>query len=216
MVSIHATLAGGDMRRNEGGERKLSFYPRHPRGWRPHGLEPLFRGKMFLSTPPSRVATYKNVCYCSAQYVSIHATLAGGDARITGATLAQDMFLSTPPSRVATISTAIVFLLFSQGFYPRHPRGWRQALYAPATAGSVFLSTPPSRVATPADRELWNADRVSIHATLAGGDHYSGGAAAQGAVFLSTPPSRVATGGLHVGFSALVFLSTPPSRVATR
>ena len=58
-VSIHATLAGGDSIRSA------------PRNARP----------MFLSTPPSRVAT---PAFCNAFFtvsVSIHATLAGGDSR---------------------------------------------------------------------------------------------------------------------------------------
>ena len=78
--------------------------------------------------------------------VSIHATLAGGDARITGATLAQDMFLSTPPSRVAT-------RVHNRAFDRRK-----------------FLSTPPSRVATLTDCTKCLVTEVSIHATLAGGD----------------------------------------------
>ena len=58
----------------------MGFYPRHPRGWR--HIVPLSDGTfgMFLSTPPSRVAT-------------------GPVALLSW--LCQS-FLSTPPSRVAT------------------------------------------------------------------------------------------------------------------
>ena len=80
--------------------------------------------------------------------VSIHATLAGGDTISFCGNLPYFSFLSTPPSRVATANTG------------------KDALQV-----SLFLSTPPSRVAT----HLWDTGvhlvQVSIHATLAGGDH---------------------------------------------
>ena len=78
-VSIHATLAGGD------GGRVKEFNP----------------GTVFLSTPPSRVATDAAALAEKYEEVSIHATLAGGDR-----------FYFFPLS------------LFCS-FYPRHPRGWR-------------------------------------------------------------------------------------------
>ena len=60
-VSIHATLAGGDVDMTQGKPLTviLCFYPRHPRGWRP---------------------VYANQCV-KQRKVSIHATLAGGDGR---------------------------------------------------------------------------------------------------------------------------------------
>ena len=80
IVSIHATLAGGDacavwvsfscsmflstppsrvatVREALADFLAGSFYPRHPRGWRPTFPYCFFRPGMFLSTPPSRVAT---------------------------------------------------------------------------------------------------------------------------------------------------------------
>ena len=56
-VSIHATLAGGD------GEHSVVIPD----------------ADKFLSTPPSRVATYRLYLAGWAVHVSIHATLAGGD-----------------------------------------------------------------------------------------------------------------------------------------
>ena len=80
-----------------------SFYPRHPRGWRPIIYVPFGWSLQFLSTPPSRVATSKGRCTAPCGW----------------------WFLSTPPSRVATF-----FNGFKNGcklcFYPRHPRGWRR------------------------------------------------------------------------------------------
>ena len=56
-VSIHATLAGGDIVILPRGELNFSFYPRHPRGWRPMAAPVHAPVRVFLSTPPSRVAT---------------------------------------------------------------------------------------------------------------------------------------------------------------
>ena len=64
----------------------MSFYPRHPRGWRPKSLQ--------------------DVPYKSA--VSIHATLAGGDVSVSAFGRPAAQFLSTPPSRVATIGLRCV------------------------------------------------------------------------------------------------------------
>ena len=104
MVSIHATLAGGDRYRRCHLFDGKCFYPRHPRGWRPiDGISSTILSspflstppsrvatnfkqpkdkplKKFLSTPPSRVATRENYFYLfGGKDVSIHATLAGGD-----------------------------------------------------------------------------------------------------------------------------------------
>ena len=80
LVSIHATLAGGDPTTEPKASYKKSFYPRHPRGWRREHCKPECVILVFLSTPPSRVAT-----------------------RIPVKLSPQEMFLSTPPSRVATV-----------------------------------------------------------------------------------------------------------------
>ena len=57
----------------------------------------------FLSTPPSRVATLPAPHGCRCFEVSIHATLAGGDDKRSIFYICTDVFLSTPPSRVATV-----------------------------------------------------------------------------------------------------------------
>ena len=192
-VSIHATLAGGDRCASNVRilqQRFLStppsrvatcqtawpgclpgcFYPRHPRGWRqmPFG--------------------YIGIAW----FVSIHATLAGGDNGRTQYNKPKNCF------------------------YPRHPRGWRRrdfcvdyhvervsihatlaggdlASLRPLSQANVFLSTPPSRVATQDRPKNPFAPGVSIHATLAGGDVSPAAAPSRLSTFLSTPPSRVAT-----------------------
>ena len=150
-VSIHATLVGGDMSaeiplngsissfypRHPRGWRpwgfafvttkKKSFYPRHPRGWRPRGWN---RHKKHQSVSihatlvggdlTARKESNRN------KNVSIHATLVGGDRRHRHRPDRTIEFLSTPPSWVATSGCAAL-IFFS----------W------------LFLSTPPSWVATP-------------------------------------------------------------------
>ena len=170
------------------------FYPRHPRGWRQTGF---FRGLgefVFLSTPPSRVATFGGQLVGHGQDVSIHATLAGGDSLSSPPGWRHISFLSTPPSRVATRSLPLrnlknkAFLSTPPSrvatsswvstvdtmpcFYPRHPRGWRPLPWANLPQYiQTFLSTPPSRVATGGGFLYpYILPQVSIHATLAGGD----------------------------------------------
>ena len=101
-ISIHATLAGGDVKidpackalradfnpRHPCGWRpysagreecKIYFNPRHPCGWRLKSNAGFFLSRLFQSTPPLRVATI----------------LRPGQGR-------QCLFQSTPPLRVAT------------------------------------------------------------------------------------------------------------------
>ena len=59
--------------------------------------------KVFLSTPPSRVATGELQRFGESVGVSIHATLAGGDVMTLLERVINNPFLSTPPSRVATL-----------------------------------------------------------------------------------------------------------------
>ena len=79
VVSIHATLAGGDGDGQPRAVLSCGFYPRHPRGWRLTMSMLSSRQPQFLSTPPSRVATIIFFDVFFNAHVSIHATLAGGD-----------------------------------------------------------------------------------------------------------------------------------------
>ena len=146
------------------------FYPRHPRGWRLPAILSALTAALFLSTPPSRVATKTCMLAYQSPTVSIHATLAGGDSHRTAAAWAKSSFLSPPPSRVAT-GRCCRPAFWAGCFYPRHPRGWRRKEVAVTDLDSLFLSTPPSRVATDVKTVTGNPALVSIHATLAGGDH---------------------------------------------
>ena len=149
---------------------------------------------VFLSTPPSRVATHEREILCEwCHSVSIHATLAGGD-----------VFTDIPHKKIYTVSIHATLAGGDSNpsssytdqcsFYPRHPRGWRRitrcskflsqsvSIHATLAGGdkqrplipkhtTEFLSTPPSRVATNQGLNTLNAKVVSIHATLAGGDY---------------------------------------------
>ena len=82
--------------------------------------------------------------------VSIHATLAGGDAAEEN---------DRVQKKVVSIHATLA--------------GGDAMSKATIGALTVFLSTPPSRVATVVPPGADNAVLVSIHATLAGGDRHS-------------------------------------------
>ena len=146
-MSIHTTLAGGDLWITLSRGLFVYFNPHHPRGWRHLGLMDY----------PARGA------------ISIHTTLAGGDRSLEVATpFCGDFnphhprgwrhriramsdeeleFQSTPPSRVAT-QPKRVSVARKLYFNPHHPRGWRQRTIDQIKLRQLFQSTPPSRVAT--------------------------------------------------------------------
>ena len=78
--------------------------------------------------------------------ISIHASLAGGDAKLDPTAPDYEAFQSTPPSREATMDEF------------------------PVLRPGTFQSTPPSREATLAAAGAIVALPISIHASLAGGD----------------------------------------------
>ena len=102
---------------------------------------------MFLSTPPSRVATVHFDPAARRELVSIHATLAGGDFPHT----------AEPPVQLYVSIHATL----AGGDFHRSRAAFDQV---------QFLSTPPSRVATKQFGSAPDGKGVSIHATLAGGD----------------------------------------------
>ena len=193
MVSIHATLAGGDNWRAKSRlcTPHVSIHATLAGGdYLPSAaVQP---STVFLSTPPSRVATKRGLGQWRNSGVSIHATLAGGDQR------SNDLpELSLYVSIHATLAGGDALRqrsrYWNSCFYPRHPRGWRPAapgvravlsvvsIHATLAGGDdalvlntigyyMFLSTPPPRVATNAAADGLARLYVSIHATPAGGD----------------------------------------------
>ena len=125
-VSIHATLAGGDQLLIQHGSKEIVSIHATLAGGDCLPSSPNSSRTKFLSTPPSRVATtrkqrthHDQSCFYprhprgwrlgnrklifTSSYVSIHATLAGGDNLRRWPPKRRLKFLSTPPSRVATI-----------------------------------------------------------------------------------------------------------------
>ena len=123
VVSIHASLAGGDDFALQLPGGQLRFNPRLPRGRRRrrHGVPQTVQG--FQSTPPSREAT---------KVVEGLITWAG--------------FQSTPPSREATVLHLAIHR--AHRFQSTPPS--REATQAQSAPGAWwwFQSTPPSREAT--------------------------------------------------------------------
>ena len=124
----------------------LRFYPRHPHGWRPLPCIVIFGLNVFLSTPPSRVATAANRApLIRAVVVSIHATLAGGDVVVPV------VFYCRPVSIHATLTGGD---LSPRAFAPV----CLVSIHATLTGGDANVDG------------LLCVVSVSIHATLTGGD----------------------------------------------
>ena len=215
IVSIHATLAGGDKGNPQQEGRSICFYPRHPRGWRQQVAgQSVQVARCFYPRHPRGWRPRAVGGYGFQHRVSIHATLAGGDGN--SGYIQCNMCVSIHATLAGGDVCSGKAVARHPRFYPRHPRGWR----------------PPGK--------QWNRHRqdVSIHATHAGGDgrsrfllalrgcfyprHPRGWrptssiACDKRLMFLSTPPSRVATvEELAESKKRSAFLSTPPSRVAT-
>ena len=169
-----------------------SFYPRHPRGWRP-------------INGPRR---------CPSASVSIHATLAGGDNALETELAAATRFYPRHPRGWRRGKSTIT--VAKKRFYPRHPRGWRldsplfAALHNPVSihatlAGGDYLMPLlqyPLFCFYPRHPRGWRPLERAFDIL--------------GWEFLSTPPSRVATPQYQQQMTQpMQFLSTPPSRVAT-
>ncbi len=141
----------------------------------------------FLSTHPSRSATETDRIESILSNVSIHAPLAECDDA-DGTTTNDDVVSIHAPlaecdasgylsplhglvsihAPLAECDKFIAMLFsFSEGFYPRTPRGVRPSVPASALTSMKFLSTHPSRSATRS--VLWCPLLllVSIHAPLA-------------------------------------------------
>ena len=81
MISIHATLAGGDEFSSFWVDKRKGFLSTPPSRVRLAITSSAGSAvPIFLSTPPSRVATYYPKTTALPFMISIHATLAGGDS----------------------------------------------------------------------------------------------------------------------------------------
>ena len=101
-------------------------------------------------------------------------------------------------------------------FYPRPPRGGRQAANATADARRKFLSTPSARRATHRRLPVWLVLCHFYPRPPRGGRPCGAGATLLAFLFLSTPSARRATCPLvSSSVTMLLFLSTPSARRAT-
>ena len=170
-----------------------NFYPRPPRGGRPHNQALCGDSGQFLSTPSARRATSEmrrpvamhRHFYprpprggrrhgppqdAAGRVISIHALREEGDCRHPDPSGADRKFLSTPSARRAT-SVIRWRAVQPPDFYPRPPRGGR-------------LRVDDIRVI---------ADTISIHALCEEGDIDYVLDIQPGETFLSTPSARRAT-----------------------
>ena len=147
----------------------------------------------FLSTPSARRATQRVFLLCQQLCISIHALREEGDTTILTALRHLEKFLSTPSARRATkfkypkqpdleISihalreegdlSGSAWSSLSFDFYPRPPRGGRQAERQHPAMGGGFLSTPSARRATQGQRSSHCGHQISIHALREEGDMF--------------------------------------------
>ena len=236
-ISIHASLAGGDGLTRGSSFSRAHFNPRLPRGRRLTSLPTRSLMCPFQSTPPSREATRARTDRSASSLYFNPRLPRGRRPRLTVDQALTLTFQSTPPSREAT--RALIALDEYYGPFQSTPPSREATRRArKLSISAAFQSTPPSREATNAYIALIAFDRISIHASLAGGDagrsdasswrtHFNPrlprgrrhpliSSGANRAQFQSTPPSREAT-----RFSSAIpsisseFQSTPPSREAT-
>ena len=215
VISIHASLAGGDFIRRLISCRRCNFNPRLLRGRRRLLKAVFLQHAGFQSTPPSREAT-RGGGHAARHERDFNPRLPRGrrpfverERRLCV------LFQSTPPSREATTEEQAL-------------RGFSIISIHASLAGgdcSVF--------SVRRQRPL-----ISIHASLAGGDWRSGPSGTLSGGFQSTPPSREATEAVRRSDEVLRhfnprlprgrrrssrpskrvsarFQSTPPSREAT-
>ena len=190
-ISIHASLAGGDMHSSCAGCFQKNFNPRLPRGRRLwvnfftiDGVNISIHASLAGGDSSRRCAHCRPAYFnprlprgrrlsilrasAKAARISIHASLAGGDAAKTIVLMVALNFNPRLPRgrRLRADSHP----LHAAHFNPRLPRG-RRPLRIPAwQIAGLFQSTPPSREATALQKCDQQLLLISIHASLAGGD----------------------------------------------
>ena len=108
----------------------------------------------------------------SKRYISIHTSLAGGDSQRTMPRLIFSKFQSTPPSREVTWRS---WPEPSRSRFQSTPPSREVTRQKKQISDEIkFQSTPPSREVTELETAINEADTISIHTSLAGGDYYHG------------------------------------------
>ena len=148
-ISIHTTLAGGDIGIRIPPHSSYTFQSTPPSrvATETEHLQDT-KQQVFQSTPPSRVATRPAGALLGSVSISIHTTLAGGDK-----------------DNICCFSCCY-------NFNPHHPRGWRPMLSQPM-AGKTDISIHTT-LAGGDFCAMCQLTRIiiSIHTTLAGGDRF--------------------------------------------
>ena len=209
-ISIHALREEGDRLPRKPSPADCYFYPRPPRGGRPHYMAfgvahvPISihalreegdaatrrrnrKHREFLSTPSARRATQALFVNRLLDLISIHALREEGDLVPPPVVNDPAEFLSTPSARRAT-SASISSLYSPFDFYPRPPRGGRRLL-----AGSAFLLRTISIHALREEGDLLTRlpvllRTISIHALREEGDWQVDGTTGRLENFYPRPP----------------------------
>ena len=168
-ISIHAPLAGCDLRSAHQDSGTSYFNPRTPCGVRRCSFPCPSRAHTFQSTHPSRGATGIEAAQALLPHISIHAPLTGCDGHRRRRHRDRMKFQSTHPLRGATLSSPSPALPATH-FNPRTPCGVRRTAARPYPRRTHFNPRTPRGVrlvrgcCPPC---LYN---ISIHAPLAGCD----------------------------------------------
>ena len=191
IISIHAPLAGSDLPPGRHTSCPGNFNPRSPCGERRPARNRTWTTSYFNPRSPCGERHYWVTHYVNGLPISIHAPLAGSDhARPVDAPF-QPVFQSTLPLRGATVVAAELGTCYQ------------------------FQSTLPLRGATLRIRHIRIHNGISIHAPLAGSDHFRTGQVFSGYYFNPRSPCgerhRLITG----METCLEFQSTLPLRGAT-
>ena len=101
-ISIHALREEGDMPTFTALRWILNFYPRPPRGGRPHIVVGQLGFVQFLSTPSARRATCLPVQSCTSVVYFYPRPPRGGRPNLPTTGVKRKIFLSTPSARRAT------------------------------------------------------------------------------------------------------------------
>ena len=145
-ISIHAPLAGCDMRVQVKGNFNVHFNPRTPCGVRLMRADAKANRRAFQSTHPLRGATWSVDKLGDAVKISIHAPLAGCDALAGGAKNGRIDFNPRTPCGVRLKYS--MPKITPQNFNPRTPCGVRPGAVRKPKRGQIFQSTHPLRGAT--------------------------------------------------------------------
>ena len=194
-ISIHAPLAGCDVRSSVFSTSSSNFNPRTPCGVRPFIPNLIALIFVFQSTHPLRGATGRGAITASALdhfnprtpcgvrlagqrsmgrklRISIHAPLAGCDGRQLCRRHAK-LAISIHAPLAGCDGSEVRRNTVKPNFNPRTPCGVRQTGLAGDTSWTAFQSTHPLRGATAKLVAQYIESGISIHAPLAGCDFFS-------------------------------------------